>query len=242
MATKIEYPRNLTLQGQLQFPLKSEAEIEAVKEWRNKKGHKKPKFADKIGASILVNQVNADRFIEYFEKTFIPFVETLYKDTDGDKGVDADARKLLLAQVKKRQWLGEDGKPNLPIRDLSEKELEQLGDNPNGYVAKIRFQGPWQKDLGVKAILIEDERQVTHDLDYLNDEGILPDGYTDSSKLWWGSGWTFRVSMRLHAYETASTGVSGYVNTLYLLPHLGLPTFSGSEDADVLEDGDDWME
>ena len=238
MATKIDYPERVTVQGQLAFPLKSEAEIEALKEWRAKKGVKKPKYPDKIGGTLILNQVNYDKVQKYLVDTYLPFVDTLYKETDGDKGIEPDQVKALLKQAKEKNWLGPDNKPNLPLRSLNEKDQENMRDYPG--VAKLSFSGPYQEDLEVKAILVDsDGNRSAVSLDTLIDEDMLPDSRRDSSKLWWGSGWIFRASFRFNAFDKATVGVTAYADTLYLLPHLGLPVFGGNSDAAVLEDGDD---
>ncbi|QJD52868.1 hypothetical protein SEA_PHEDRO_16 [Microbacterium phage Phedro] len=234
---KIEYPKNLVLQGQLSFPIKSDAEIEALKEWRDKKGIKKPKFPDKIGGSLILNQNNWDKLLDYMENTYLPFVDTLYKETNGDKGIEPTLVAGLLKQVKDRNWLAADGKPNLPIRELNDKDKENLGDFPG--VGKIKFAGPFEEDLGVKAITVAPDgtKQVVT-IASLIEDGIIPESRHNVDTLWWGAGWNFRINVRMNAFDSASVGVTGYVQTLYLLPHLGLPV-SGGGDAAVLEDGDD---
>ncbi|QNN98063.1 hypothetical protein SEA_FEDE_15 [Microbacterium phage Fede] len=237
-APKIEWPRSLTVQGQLSFPIKSEAEIEKVVEWRKKNNIKKPKYDDKIGGSLILNQVNYDKAVAYLEEVYLPFVDVLYKETNGEKGVDADALKLLKEQVKKRNWLAADGKPNLPLRDLNEKDRENLGEFPG--VAKLKFSGPYEENLGVKAIIQpQGEPRYVTSIDSLVEDGLIPESRRDVDQLWWGANWNFRVNVRMNAFDKATVGVTGYVQTLYLLPHLGLPVFGGSGDADVLEDGDD---
>ena len=237
MAQKIEYPKNLTVQGLLSFPIKSEDEIEKLVEWREKKNIKKPKFPDKIGGSLILNQSNYDKAVEYLEKTYLPFVDTLYKDTNGDKGIEPALVKSLLEQVKKRNWLAADGKPNLPLRELNDKDRENLGDFPG--VAKIKFSGPYEENLGVKAIVqpAGGDRMVVS-IQSLIEDGIIPESRHDVNSLWWGAGWQFRTNLRMNAFDSASVGVTGYAQTIYLLPHLGLPV-SGGGDAAVLEDGDD---
>lgn len=235
--TRIEYPKNLTIQGQLAFPIKSEEEIAALAEWRTKKNIKKPKFPDKIGGWLILNQLNYDKAIEYLENTYLPFVDTLYKETNGDKGVAPDVNKAFMAQVKKKIWLDSDNKPNLPIRELNDKDRDNLRGYPG--VAKIKFSGPYEESIGVKAIIqsSEGERSVVS-IQSLIDDDIIPEGRGDVDRLWWGAGWNFRTSLRMNAYDSATQGVTAYAQTLYLLPHLGLPV-SGGGDAAVLEDGDD---
>ena len=237
MASKIEYPKNLTIQGLLSFPIKSEKEIEALAEWREKKDIKKPKFPDKIGGSLFLNEANYEKAVKYLEEVYLPFVDTLYKETNGSKGIEPDLVKGLMKQVKARKWVGDDKKPNLPIRDLNAKDKENLGDFDA--VAKIKFAGPYEADIAIKAIVQpegEDRQVVT--IASLIEDGVIPESRQDVDTLWWGAGWNFRTSLRMNAFDSASVGVSAYSQTLYLLPHLGLPVSSGG-DAAILEDGDD---
>ena len=237
MAIKIEYPKNLTIQGLLSFPIKSEKEIEALAEWREKKNIKKPKFPDKIGGSLFLNEANYEKAVKYLEEVYLPFVDTLYKETNGSKGIEPDLVKRLMKQVKARKWVGDDKKPNLPIRDLNAKDKENLGDFDA--VAKIKFAGPYEADIAIKAIVQpegEDRQVVT--IASLIEDGVIPESRQDVDTLWWGAGWNFRTSLRMNAFDSASVGVSAYSQTLYLLPHLGLPVSSGG-DAAILEDGDD---
>lgn len=237
MASKIEYPKNLTIQGLLSFPIKSEKEIEALAEWREKKNIKKPKFPDKIGGSLFLNEANYEKAVKYLEEVYLPFVDTLYKETNGSKGIEPDLVKRLMKQVKARKWVGDDKKPNLPIRDLNAKDKENLGDFDA--VAKIKFAGPYEADIAIKAIVQpegEDRQVVT--IASLIEDGVIPESRQDVDTLWWGAGWNFRTSLRMNAFDSASVGVSAYSQTLYLLPHLGLPVSSGG-DAAILEDGDD---
>lgn len=237
----IDWPDNITAQGQLAFPLKSVEEIVALKEWREKKNFKKPKFPDRVGGTLILNQINYDKVVEYMEKTYLPFVDVLYKETDGSKGVAPDVVKSLLAQVKKREWLGPDNKPNLPIRTLTDKDRENMRDYPG--VAKIAFSGPPENGpLEVAAIVVDSNgKRSVIDRDTMSDEDILPKGGDNIDRLWWGSGWVFRTSLRLNAYDSASQGVSAYANKLYLIPHLGMPLFGGGgqDGAVIAEDGDD---
>ena len=224
-----EYPKNLVIQGVLSFPLTSEADIEALKEWRSTRGIAKPKFPDKIGASLLLDQAQLDKAAAYIQGIYLPFVDVLYADTDGEKGIEPALTKELLAQVKARDWSGK----NFPIRDLTTKDADNA---PEGTVAKIKFSGPFEADIDKKAIIKDaDGSQITVRLSEVD----LPEGRNDINRLWWGAGWNHRVALRLNAYNTASVGVSAYGNTLYLLPHMGLPV-TGGGDAAVVEDGYDW--
>ena len=237
------WPKNLNLQGQLSFPITSAADLPALKEWREKKELKKPKYADKIGGGLLLRPAGFAKVQTYLVETYLPFVNELYKETDGEKGIEPNLVKTLLAQAKKGVWLDAEGKPNLPIRELNEKDKENTGGDDSPFVGKVRFAGPFESDIPKAAIIRlgeGGEKIVT--IDDLLDDDILPENHRDSTKLWWGSGWTFRIPMRFNAYDSASVGVTAYAQKMFLLPHLGMPVSSG-DDSDVLgEDGDDWDE
>jgi len=224
------YPKNLTIDGILSFPLTSDADLAALKEWRVERKISKPKYPDKIGASLLLNQKQLDKAVEYLTKVYLPFVDVLYADTDGEKGIPPELTAVLLEQAKKQDW----SDSNMPIRALTAKDIENLPSDD--IVAKIKFSGPYEADMGKKA-LIKDEDGSTIAIKL--EDVDLPESRKDYNQLWWGAGWHFRVALRLNAFDTASVGVSAYGATLYLLPSLGMPV-SGGGDAAVIEDGDDW--
>lgn len=238
---KIEWPKNLTIQGQLTFPLPTEQSLKDVVEWRQKKGIKAPKFKDRIGGGLLLTQAGLNKAQTYLVETYLPFVDTLYKDTDGEKGIDPKLVKKLLDRAKAGQWLNGEDKPDMPIRDLKDKDRENVDEK---YVAKIQFSGPHEsvnngEIVFSSVVYSSDGQQTITPLQDLIDDGIIPEGRGDFHRLWWGAGWNFRTGLRFNAYDTSGVGVSAYAQKLYLLPHLGLPV-SGGSDADVIEDGDDW--
>lgn len=234
-AQQINWPDNVVASGILNFPIIGENNIEQLKEWRTKKGHKKPKYPDKIGATIFINDATLKKVLDYLENVYIPFAFDLYKQTGGDKGIEPELIKALETQIKERDWSGK----NFPIRDLTEKDKEQLGDFPA--VAKLRINGPYQADFAIKGVIKTDEGQRVTDLDYLRDEQILPESRSDETALWWGSGWPFRISMRMNAFEGPNgPGISAYVDVLYLLAYHDLPVLGGgNSDAEVLGADDD---
>jgi hypothetical protein len=243
---KIEYPSNLKVQGILTFPIYSEADIVALKEWRERKGHKPPQFPDKIGATLLLNQANYDKAFEYLTETYLPFVDVLYKETDGEKGIEPELVAGLLEQAKQKIWIDPTDKkkrPNMPLRDLGPKDKENV---PEGFeaVAKIKFSGPYQANIGKKAIVRgSDGKQSFVTIQDLIDDEVIPETRRKVDSLWWGAGWHHRVSLRFNAFDSASVGVTAYsAPNIYLLPQLGLPASAGNE-AELLEEGDeDWAD
>ena len=229
---EIEWPKNYVATGILSFPLCSDEDIAALAEWRVKRGIKKPKFADKIGGSLLLNQEQYDKARAYLTDTYLPFVDTLYKDTDGAKGISPELVAELLKQAKAEDW----SKSNMPIRNLTDKDIENA---PDGIVYKLKFSGPYEASITKKALIKPDPNGPLQAINISEVEG-LPENRKDEDTLWWGANWHFRTSLRFNAFDTASVGVSAYcAGTLYLLPHLGMP-ITGGGDAAVLEDGDDW--
>lgn len=248
-AFKGEYPENLSVRGQMSFPLYNAKQIEEAKEWRAKKGFKKTKYAEKIGGTLLLKPIQFERVRTNLLDVVLPFTTLLYKETDGDKGVAPDVVKALAEQIKKGNWIGPDGKPNLPLRDLSAKDKEATGGDSSPYVGKIKFQGPWADGapapLEVSALLVnpENNSQKVVSIQELIDDEVIPESRRDITKLWWGAGWDFKIAARFSAYDAASIGISTYVNKAYLLPHLGLPVLGGGgADAAIEQDGDDWSD
>ncbi|QDF16968.1 hypothetical protein SEA_YELLOWPANDA_15 [Microbacterium phage YellowPanda] len=241
---EIPWPKNINLQGLLSFPIASKEDITKLQEWRAKKSIPKPQFPDKIGGSLLLKPAQWDKAVQYLTETYLPFVDELYKLTNGEKGIDPELTKELLDQAKRDVWFDEGDKkkrPNLPLRRLDEKDIKNTGGENSPYVGKVRFSGPFEEaPIEKAAIVMRDGQQTVVPLQELKDDGVLPSSRSDWDALWWGSGWTFRVNMRFNAFDSASVGVAAYAPKIFLLPHLGMPV-SGGTDADVIEeDGDDW--
>src|SRR5687768_7496595 len=94
-AFKGTYPENLNTRGQLSFPLYTDANIEEAKAWREKKGHKKTKFQEKKGATLLLKPLQFEAAKKHILEVVLPFQNELYKGTDGEKGVEPDVVKAL---------------------------------------------------------------------------------------------------------------------------------------------------
>lgn len=238
-SAKISYPDNCIVQGTLAFPIKSDEEIEALKEWREKKGYKKPKFPDKVGGNLFIREKTLERLAVYMEETYIPFITDLRNA--GKNTLDEDEQDTLLQLVKARDWSDK----NLPIRELTPKDIESTGGEDSPFVAKIKFQGPYQASLPIKYVVHNEAgRQEVVKFNELEDYQVtLPAGQDDPEKLWFGSGWPFRLSLRLNAYNQNEPGITAYVNEMYLLAYADLPVFtSNNDEAVVAEDGDDWSD
>lgn len=236
---KLAYPNNIIVQGTMAFPIKSEEEIVALKEWREGKGIKKPKYPDRIGGNLLIKEKTLERIANYLESTYIPFIDDLRAAKKSD--MEPEDQQMLLDLVKARDWSDK----NLPIRELTPKDIESNGGDDCPFAAKIKFQGPYKKSLPVKYV-VQDEngKQQVVEFNELGDYGVeLPKGSDDPDKLWFGSGWPFRVSFHMNAYNQNDPGITAYANEIYLLTYMDLPVFtSNNDDAVVAEDGDDWSD
>lgn len=244
MADKIQWPANLEVQGLMSFPIYSKENIEELVDWRKKKNIPAPKYDDKIGGTLLLGQRNWDKAYAYLTQEYLPFVDTLYKDTDGKKGIHPDLVKELLDQALSDTWIVKEGrqeKPNMPLRRLTDKDRENL---PEGFeaVGKLKFAGPYPAGTPItrKAVVYDSQnKQSVVSLQDLRDDEVLPENRADENKLWWGAGWHFRTQLRFNAFDAASVGVTAYADNVYLLPHLGLPTSGGADAAIIADDGDD---
>lgn len=240
---EIAYPENVKVQGQLAFPLYSAKNIEQIVEWRKKKGKPEAQFPDRIGASLFLDKENFEKAREYLLETFFPFQLTLA--AAGKKHLEVEYHEDLIEQIKNNVWVDPTDKkkkrPNLPLRDLKPKDHENLGEG-HPYVGVIKFQGPYQQDLGKKALVrgADGKTKVLTIRDLIEDE-VIPQERSDTSTLWWGSGWTWRASLRMGGFDSPFVGVSAYsAPAMYLLPHKGLPVIGGNgADAEMVEDGDD---
>jgi hypothetical protein len=237
MANKIEYPKNINVSGLMAFPLWNEGNIDQLQEWRVRKNLPKPRFADRIGFGLMLNQEQHDRVVSNLTKVYLPFAKTLKKVSGGDKGIDPILIGKLEKLVKEEDW----SESNLPIRNLNERDIENNAKNGiEGIVSKLRVAGPSEdKPITRKALVKGDGDDVevvpiSSIADRLGEQ-------TDPDALWWGASWPFKTNVRFNAFNAANFGVSAYVRTAYLLADLELPLFGGN-DADVLEDGDDWSD
>ena len=243
------YPKNLNIQGQLNFPLYSEADLARVVEWRAKKGHPKPEFADQIGGTLLLKQREWDKAVAYMRDVHLPFVKTLYNETAGEKGIDPELVDELLQQVIDGKWTvgtGKKQKPNLPLRLLNARDIEATtpeGEDKSPFVGKIKFSGPYEGNPIEKAAIVvaADGTQTVTTIKALVEDEVMPESRANTDTLWWGADWYFRTNLRFNTYDKASTGTTAYAQKLYVLPHLGLPVGGGS-DADIIDDGDDWSD
>ena len=246
------YPKNLNIQGLLNFPLYNEQDLERVQAWRLRKGHPKPEFDDQIGGTLLLKPAMWDKAVAYLRDTHLPFVKTLYTETSGEKGIDPDLVDELLDQVINDRWTvgtGKKQKPNLPLRRLNARDIEDTtpeGADKSPYVGKLKFSGPYEgKPIEKSAIINVTPTNPGGDvvsLRELIDDGVIPESRADIDTLWWGANWNFRTNLRFNTYDKASTGTTAYAQKLYVLPHLGLPVSGGSDDAILEVDGDDWSD
>jgi len=237
---EIEYPKNLNVNGIMSFPLYTVENINQLQEWRSRKGIPKPRFDDRISLTLLLTQAQHDRVKNYLLETYLPFAATLQAQTDKKKGIDPKLIAKLVKLVEAEDW----SEKNLPIRDLNERDVENIEKNEYGdIVSKMKISGPpEQKPIGLKALFREDDLPETEPLEVVPLSSVthLMHEQTDHTALWWGAGWPFRVNVRFNAFEAQGYGVSAYTNMAYLQAHRELRQFGGAQDADVLADGDDW--
>src|SRR6188768_3261480 len=129
------YPKNLVVQGILSFPITSENDLVALKQWRVDRKIAKPKFPDKISANLLITKETYNKVVKYLEEVYLPFVNVLHADTDGEKGLDKETVAELMKQVKARDW----SNSNFPIRELTEKD--KANRPSEDLVYKVKFSG-----------------------------------------------------------------------------------------------------
>ena len=226
------YPENCPGLGYLSFPLWNEADLERLKTWRSEKGHKPGKYEDRIGGSLFIKQDVVDKVQSYLIEQFLPFAEAQYAFTDGEKGFDKATTKSLAALIENEDWT----ELNLPIRDLSDKDIKSLGEDTD-YVAKLQFAGSRGQEIIKKAIARIDGDLVVVALSSVPEAG-------DTDRLWWGSRNIFRAALNMGAYTrevqvgkdtVVVHGISAYARQLYLRTDLPM-NWGGSDDAQVLED------
>lgn len=238
---KIEYPDNINVRGIMSFPLYSLSNIEQMAEWRTRKNIGKPRYPDRIGFSLMLDQSQHDKVVENLGKVYLPFAKTLQAVSGKTKGIDPVLVGKLQKLVKEEDW----SETNLPIRNLNDRDLENNAKNGlENIVSKLRVAGPpMEKPITLKALVREDhddERSAQVVVPISQIEDRLGE-QSDPTALWWGAGWPFKTNIRFNAFNAASFGVTAYVRSAYLFADRDLPTFGGG-DASILEDGDDWSD
>jgi hypothetical protein len=236
---KINWPDNVNVNGIMTFPTYTEANIEQLKAWRAEKGKPKPRYDDRLGFGLFITEKEYNKVRENLLEVYIPFAKTLQKVTNGEKGVDPKLLAKLEALVKNEDYT----EKNLPLRELSEKDLENI--EKNGFKnihAKLKVLGPQNGPIKQRA-LFREEDETTSSVVGLNTVRHLLGEQTDHERLWWGAGWPFKTGVRFNAfYADPRLGISGYVTTAYLLANQELREFGNTGDASIVADGDDWEE
>lgn len=228
----LAFPKNMPVLGQLSFPLWSEEDIDRLAKWRSEKGFSAGQFPDRIGGNLFITQKQVDHIQDYLLKTFLPFSLKQYASTNGKKGFDQDAIDELTELIKNEDW----SEKNLPIRELSEKDTDNLGEGTE-FVAKFSYSGSGGNEIRKAALGKEDEDLMVVDLDTVPAAG-------DTDRLWWGSRNWFRGAFNLNAYtrvvgagkaSLTIYGISAYSRALYLRTDLPM-NWGGNDDEAVLED------
>lgn len=235
---KIDYPKNVNVTGLMSFPLYSTENIEQLEAWRTRRNIGKPRFPDRIGFTLLLNQQQHDRVVANLKDVYLPFAADLKKVSGGSKGIDPKLVDKLAKLVADEDW----SESNLPIRSLNDKDEENIEKNNLGsFVSKLKVAGPPNEaPIKIKALYHEEDETELEVVDLSQVSHLLGEN-TDPTALWWGASWPFKTDVRFNAFNAASFGVTGYVRTAYLLANRELPTF-GAGDSAILEDGDDWSD
>lgn len=226
-AEKPAYPENLGVTGVLAFPLWNEDHLLKLKEWRSDKGLPKPKFPDRMGGHLFLTQKIVDKAQAYLLETFLPYALAL-NEYDGDKGFDKTVIDELTKKIEAEEWSLDDYV--LPIRHLSEKDSENVDDD---IVAKWVFGASGGNPMQARALVRDGNGALM--ATSLDDVENIPTRMEDT--LWWGSRNVFRGAFNLNAYTAASTGISAYVNTLYLRSDLPMQ-WGGNDDMETILDDD----
>ena len=227
----LAYPKNLPVLGQLSFPLWSEDDIDALAKWRSEKGYKAGQYPDRIGGSMFLTQGQVDKIQTYLLETFLPFTMQQYADTNGKKGFDQSARDELTKLIMDADW----SEANLPIRELNEKDIDNLGEDTD-IVAKLSFSGSGGNEISKKALGKDEDGG----LEVISLDSV--EGIGDVDRLWWGARNPFRGAFNLNAYTREIKkglvvyGISAYTRALYLRTDLPLNFGGGNDDEAVLEE------
>jgi hypothetical protein len=235
------YPENCAVTGNLSFPLWNEGDLEKLKAWRSEKGISPGKFEDRIGGLLFIKQNMVDKVQSYLLEETLPFAAAQYAYTKGSKGFDKDAIAHLKELIENEDW----SENNLPIRELSKKDVENLkktDGEDHEYVAKFQFAGSGGREIAKKALAREDEDDPKSNLEVVKLTDL--DDIGDTTRLWWGARNFFRGAFNMNSNTREVQvgkkveyiyGISAYANRLYLRTDMPM-NWGGSDDSVVLED------
>ena len=183
---------------------------------------------------MFLTQGQVDKVKEYLLETFLPFALAQYASNNGKKGFDQTTIDDLTVLLENEDWT----EKNLPIRDLSEKDVKALGEDTE-FVAKLSYSGSGGNEISKRALDKDDDDT----LEVVNINTI--EGAGDMDRLWWGAGNTFRGAFNLNAYTrvvgagkatVVIHGITAYTRSLYLRADLPMRQSGGGDDEAVLED------
>ena len=225
---KPTYPKNLGVTGKLSFPIWNEENLTQLKDWRADRGIPKPKFPDVKGGTLFLTQQMVDKVQAYLLTDLLPYAEALNAYDDG-KGLDPDIVAVIRERVENEDWTGTNDDIVIPIRKLTAKDVENLGDDD--IVAKFIYRASGGNDISAKALARdEDNTLMVTDLDSLDNID------RDTDALFWGSRNTFRGAFNLNPYMAAKSGITAYTRALYLRSDLPMVWGGGDDTETVLED------
>jgi len=234
----LQYPKNGTALGVLSFPLWNESDIDALAKWRQEKNIKPGQYPDRIGGSLFITQAEVDRVQKYLVEVFVPFTVEQYAHTNGTKGFSPEVAEALIELINAEDWT----ETNLPIRDLSDKDLENLGEDTD-FVAKLVFSGSQGNEIQKKALTREDPDNPKSSLVVIDLDSVP--GIGDPDRLWWGARNWFKGAFNMNAYtrevqvgkqKVLVHGISAYSRFLYLRTDLEMNFGGGNDDEQVLEE------
>lgn len=230
-SSEIIYPKNLTAQGILSFPLWNDKDKdERLPEWRQSKGHKPGDYDDRLGGTFFLTKKMVDHIAKYLLEVYLPFTIELNEKTGGKKGFTPEEAEALEQNIRDEDW----SEQNLPIKDLSKTDAKNVDDD---IVAKFVFYASGGNEIS-KKLMGKDGAGNLMTLEFGDVEGI-----PDTDALWWGARNTFRGAFNLNNYvrvigKIRVPGITAYTRSLHLRSDLPMNWGGGTEDVEALLEDD----
>ncbi|QIN93898.1 ssDNA binding protein [Microbacterium phage Hannabella] len=222
MAAATKNPKQVTIKGRLSFPRFTHKEAVAA----NDKSKFKKADPNEVSSefNLLIEQDQLDKLKDHILNVMIPYIEEQNAKKEKRDSLSPKLIQKIKDKIASEDW---DGSPFLPMKPVSEKNLESAPES----VASVKITGPKGADITLKARVEDESQLVIPDPDILSWPTIVS---LDKSVFSMYAGAYVAATLNLFAFESSSTinGISAGANTAVYLGNLEGARFGGGVDVD----------